>query len=112
MITYEYRCSTCQHQFEHRASIKDAPLKHCHCCQQYTLERIIFGGSDAIVRQEATTLGQQAARNSKKMGKTKVQELTAQIPEDPFKKSERRQKIEKVLKRDKAGIEKYIMTGK
>jgi putative FmdB family regulatory protein len=45
MPTYEYRCTSCEHQVEAFQSIKDAPLKECPSCQQPSLERLISGGS-------------------------------------------------------------------
>lgn len=111
MVTRTYVCTVCHHQFDVVKSIKEEIDEPCQACGQKT-ETVIYGGINASIKREATTLGQQAERNSKKMGKTKIQEVEATSPEKPFQKSDRRQKIEKVLKRDKAGIEKYIMTGK
>jgi len=109
MITYEYKCDTCSHEIEILQSIKDKPLKQCPACCQYTLNRVIYGGTLAVVVQEPTTLGQQAERNTKKFGKNKVQELDANTPKYGNPHMENAQKI---LKRDKEGIERYIMTGK
>lgn len=77
MITYEYECGCCHHRFEIKQSIKDEPLKKCIACNQHMLERIIFGGGAAFVRQEASTIGQLADRNTKNMGTYEKQEKRA-----------------------------------
>lgn len=74
MITYEYECGCCGHRFEIKQSIKDNPLKKCNACGQHMLERLMFGGIGAFIQQEATTVGQLASRNTKKMGKYELQE--------------------------------------
>ncbi len=76
MITYEYICShnKCGHNLEIEQSIKDKPLITCPKCGKQTLERVISGGIEPIVKQEAKTLGQLAERNTKKMGKYELQE--------------------------------------
>lgn len=74
MNTYEYECPVCQHRFEAKQSIKDAPLKHCHCCGQYKLERVISGGIGSFHKGETKTLGQYAERTIKKMGKYHVED--------------------------------------
>ena len=48
MPTYEYRCDSCDHDFEEFQYIKDAPLKKCPCCGKNKLRRLISGGA-AIV---------------------------------------------------------------
>jgi putative FmdB family regulatory protein len=45
MPTYEYRCTSCDHQLEAFQSIKDAPLKLCPACSKESLERLISGGN-------------------------------------------------------------------
>lgn len=72
-MIYEYRCSSCSHEFEQVQSIKDKPLKKCPSCNKNKLERLI-SISSGFVRREATTLGQLADRNAKKLGKAEVSE--------------------------------------
>lgn len=112
MITYNYKCSVCQHTIEVRQSIKDKPLQKCPACNQHSLERVIYGGLGFNMDREPTTLGQQAERNAKKMGKTKVQELDAQKPPDPLKQNEQQRRLEKVLDGGQERIRKYIWEGK
>lgn len=67
MITYQYKCGVCQLEFETQQSIKDKPLKKCHICNQYALERVITGGLTPICNN-VTTLGSYADKAHKKMG--------------------------------------------
>jgi putative FmdB family regulatory protein len=75
-ICYEYGCNHCGFLWEIEQSFSDPPKKKCPKCSKMTLERLISGGSHAYVRGEATTLGQQAERNTKKMGKELQQKAT------------------------------------
>lgn len=74
MITYHYRCTLCQNEFEIQQSIKEDPLQQCHCCNQYRLERVIHTGLHVSVRSEPKTVGQIADRNTKKMGKYEIED--------------------------------------
>lgn len=49
MPTYEYQCSSCNHQFEAFQSIKDEPLKECPLCHQ-KVNRLISGGAGVIFK--------------------------------------------------------------
>ena len=69
-----------------------------------------------IVRSGASTLGQISERNSKKLGKTKLQELQAEQsknkPEEPWYAKDApatRKEIKKMTKKQKAN---YILKGK
>jgi len=78
MPKYDYGCSHCGFSWEDvQQSISDPPKKKCPKCKHMTLSRVIFGGIEPFVRGEATTLGQLAERNSKKMGKCAVDEKEA-----------------------------------
>lgn len=70
MITYEYECqnNNCQFGFEIQQGIKEEPLVKCPVCKKKSLERLLFPVA-GFVRQDPTTLGQLAERNSKKLGK-------------------------------------------
>jgi len=48
MPTYEYRCDSCNHEFEELQSFKDDPLTVCPKCHQATLRRL-FGTGAAIL---------------------------------------------------------------
>ena len=45
MPTYEYVCTSCQHEWEHEQSIKDEPLTECPVCLVQAAKRLITGGS-------------------------------------------------------------------
>ncbi|QDP62380.1 MAG: hypothetical protein Unbinned8472contig1000_80 [Prokaryotic dsDNA virus sp.] len=42
MITYTYKCSSCEHQFEIKQSIKDETLTECPKCKKPELKKIIL----------------------------------------------------------------------
>lgn len=77
-----------------------------------TLSRIIFGGIDPFVRGEATTLGQIAEKNSKKMGKYGVEEREAakQQQIDQGLKSHR-DEIRQIGKMSNSQQERFIENG-
>jgi putative FmdB family regulatory protein len=44
MLTYEYKCKSCEHQFEIEQRISDEPLKSCPKCEG-ELYRLISNGN-------------------------------------------------------------------
>lgn len=48
MPTYEYRCDSCEHEFEEFQSIKDEPLTRCPKCKKKKLRRL-FGTGAALL---------------------------------------------------------------
>lgn len=74
MITYEYSCNNCKHQFEAQQSIKDKPLIKCPECKKNKLERLISGGTCSIMKYNSNTLGSAIDKNTSKMGKYELQE--------------------------------------
>ncbi len=50
MPTYEYACSSCQHEWEFEQSIKDAPLTECPSCHGQTARRQISRGTGFILK--------------------------------------------------------------
>lgn len=78
MPNYDYSCTACGFLWEDvNQGINEEPKKKCPRCSKMTLNRIIFGGLPGFVKGEATTLGQLADRNSKKLGKYGVSEKEA-----------------------------------
>jgi len=76
MISYEYECENCKHNFETKQSIKEKPHKTCPECNQETLQRVITPGI-VFVKEgltDKTTLGKMAEINTKKMGRYEKQE--------------------------------------
>ena len=41
MPTYEYRCTSCEHEFVTRQKMTDEPLTVCPHCEKETLKKII-----------------------------------------------------------------------
>ena len=50
MPTYEYACSSCQHEWEFEQSIKDAALTECPSCHEQTARRQISRGTGFILK--------------------------------------------------------------
>ncbi len=50
MPTYEYRCTTCGHNFEESQSINAESLVKCPRCGQSTLKRLLGGGGGMIFK--------------------------------------------------------------
>ncbi len=50
MPTYEYACSSCQHEWELEQSIKDSPITECPSCHQGTAKRQISRGAGFILK--------------------------------------------------------------
>ncbi len=50
MPTYEYKCSSCGHQFELFQSMKDSPKRKCPECGKNALERLIGTGAAVIFK--------------------------------------------------------------
>lgn len=74
-MKYDYECSKCSHTLtDVEQSVKDKPLVRCPECGKHSLERVMISAPISFVQQEATTIGQQAERNTKKMGKLEAQE--------------------------------------
>jgi putative FmdB family regulatory protein len=115
MITYEYGCENCGHQFEKEQSIKARSLKKCPECGKRSLERLLSGGIDVFIKGDPTTVGQLASRNFDK-NKSRIREHHAKTNElKPVKKepwwSADKDTKKKIGKMNSNQINKYIMEG-
>lgn len=50
MPTYEYRCKTCEHEWEEFQSIKSKPSRKCPECGKLKAERIISAGGGILFK--------------------------------------------------------------
>ncbi|MBI5403682.1 MAG: zinc ribbon domain-containing protein [Ignavibacteriae bacterium] len=50
MPTYDYKCESCNHEFEIMQSIKDDPLTKCPECGKNKLKKVISGGAGLIFK--------------------------------------------------------------
>lgn len=50
MPTYEYRCKTCDHEWEEFQAIKSKPTRKCPDCGKLKAERIISAGGGIIFK--------------------------------------------------------------
>ncbi len=73
MPTYDFECEPCAYHIE-IFQRHDAPQTHkCPICEQQTLSKIFINAPGIIIRGEPTTVGQQADRNTSKMGKYELE---------------------------------------
>ena len=49
-MTYEYVCTSCQHEWEASQSISEAPLTDCPQCHAKTAKRQISGGTGFVLK--------------------------------------------------------------
>lgn len=114
MPRYDYECDECGFKINDvYQSMTDKPLAHCKNCKKNKLRRVIFS-PHVFVRGEPTTMGQLAERNSQKIGKSKVDEMTLKDKENKKEslaeaKKEMRSKINSMNQNQK---ERYIENGK
>ena len=95
-------------------SIKDPPKKICPECGKHTLERVIYGGAGAFVRN-VNTVGQLADKNWRDKGHYEKSEILAKPkktkasePLQNKKATATRQEINNMTEKQK---QKYIMRG-
>lgn len=72
--TYYYKCKNCLSDFEYEERIKDKRKIQCSICNTNSLETQILSAPISFVQHDAKTLGQQAERNTKKMGRYELEE--------------------------------------
>jgi putative FmdB family regulatory protein len=113
MPKYDYGCNHCGFLWDDVVqSINDSPKKKCPKCNKMTLERLISGGLQPFVRGEATTLGQLAEQNTKKMGRYELQEKRAKNKEDTDAGLKRHQEeIKQIGKMNETQKERYVDNG-
>jgi putative FmdB family regulatory protein len=76
MPTYDYECHSCGYKMlDVYQPITSEALTYCTNCENHSLYRVIHAPYVAIKGSPAT-VGQLAELNSKKMGKSKVEELS------------------------------------
>lgn len=76
MPTYDYECHSCGYKMlDVYQSFTSEALTLCTNCEKHSLYRIIHIPYVAI-KGSPTTIGQLAEANSKKMGKSQIEELT------------------------------------
>lgn len=78
MPTYEYRCQSCEHEWDEFQSITAAPTKKCPKCRKAKAERIISAGGGILFkgsgfyqtdyRSESYKKGADAAKKSSEGG--------------------------------------------
>jgi putative FmdB family regulatory protein len=86
MPTYEYRCESCGHQFEHFQSMSAKPLRKCPACKKDKLIRLIGSGAGIIFKGSGFYQTDYRSESYKK-GQTSEKEIIAPPEKKPEKKS-------------------------
>ncbi|MFI5404954.1 MAG: FmdB family zinc ribbon protein [Nitrososphaerales archaeon] len=110
MIEYLYECEKCG-RFDHSQSISSPTLETCPTCNS-PCERLISGGIHASVKQEITTIGQLSERNTKKMGKGKLEELSPPKKEEVSPTGLTKDTYKKLSKMTPERKTRWILEGK
>ena len=50
MPTYDYQCTSCDHEFEHFQSINSPVLRKCPACERLKLKRLIGSGAAVVFK--------------------------------------------------------------
>lgn len=95
MPTYEYRCNSCEHEFELFQSMSDSVKKKCPECKKLALERLIgtgaaliFKGSGFYETDYRSDSYKKAAEKDKKAAESKPETKTESKPkQDSVSKS-------------------------
>ena len=80
MPTYEYRCSSCEHDFEIIQSMKGKSKRKCPQCGKSRLERVL-GTPLIFTKGEPQTIKHLAERNTERMGKYELGDKTGEMRE-------------------------------
>jgi putative FmdB family regulatory protein len=99
MPTYDFECEPCAYYTEIFQKVDDPSILECPVCGEHTLKKVFISAPIGMVRGEPTTVGQQADRNTQKMGRYELQERRRQdevsrgLTEEKKKRREMHQKI-------------------
>ena len=114
MPTYDYECENCGNILNDiYQSINDKPLKKCASCGKHSLYRVIHAPYFSV-KGEPTSIIQLAEQNSKRMGKSKVEDMSAKDKENKKQAlSEAKKEIKtKINKMGESEKRRYIEYGK
>jgi len=78
MPNYEYACGNCPYKFDIVQSIKDDPIVICPVCDKPELKRV-FHAVPVFSKGSPTTVGAQAEKNEKLLGRYGLEEKRHQI---------------------------------
>jgi putative FmdB family regulatory protein len=114
MPKYDYECENCNHKLIDIYQPFDSDsLTKCENCGQNSLRRIIYCPYISV-KGEIKTIGQLAESNSKKMGKTLVEEKTLKDKENKKQalKDAKKELRSKINKMSSDQTRRYIEDGK
>lgn len=101
----------CNHSFDVSQAYNDDRLKKCPKCKGHSLYQDLTGMHVSVIR-EATTIGQLAEKNTKKMGRYELEhKMEKDGLNEQAKNREKRKKLNKLSVMTKEQKVKYINEG-
>ncbi len=70
MITYEYICDACKHEWETEQNIKDEPIKKCPKCECSQAKRLIANSGSFILKGDCWADDHYGLKSKNKKEKT------------------------------------------
>tara|TARA_R100000008_G_C3516859_1_gene131793 strand:+ start:156 stop:497 length:342 start_codon:yes stop_codon:yes gene_type:complete len=113
MPLHDYECTKCGTSFSDvYQKYEEDPLTKCEACGEESLQKI-FATPSFFVKGEATTWGQLADRNAKKMGKRQVEDKEGKRKEETKAAMKQAQKelYSNINKMGESQKRKYIDNG-
>lgn len=109
-MLYDYGCHSCGEILEDvKQSIHDEALTKCPSCGKSSLERVLYGGLGAFVK-EAKTIGQLADKNWSNLGSYKRSEIEAKNKTN-INSSQKAAERKAIINMTEKQKERYIITG-
>lgn len=112
MPTYDFECEPCAYYTEIKQRPSDPSTHICPLCEEETLKKVFISPPYMSVRGDVKTLGQQADKNTKKMGRYELEDKNRENNMDLHKKhkevSAKRRKINNMTPQQKV---KWIREG-
>ena len=109
-MLYDYGCHNCGETLRNvKQSIHEEALIKCPSCGENALERVLYGGLGAFVK-DAKTIGQIADKNWSNMGSYKRSEIEESRKPKSLAR-EKRDQIRKINSMTPEQKRKYIITG-
>lgn len=112
MPTYDFECEPCAYYTEIKQGPSEPSVKTCPLCKEETLKKVFISAPHISVRGEVKTLGQQADKNTKNMGRYELEAKNKANNMDLHQKhkevSAQRRKINKMTPQQKV---KWIKDG-
>jgi len=92
MPTYNYRCTSCEHEFEEFQRITDNPLDTCPKCGEKKIKRLITGGSGFVLKGSgfySTDYRSSSYQEGAKKAEADAKSSTPPLPKSADKKAKK-----------------------